>query len=695
MSSLLPNGRQYYENSAGQPLVGGKLYTYDAGTTNPRLTYQDAAGTIPNTNPIILDARGECLAFWSGNYKVQLKDALDALIWTVDNYASSLPGSDLSSAGNGFGADLVGGVGRVVDTIAALKALAKTGVGKAFVLGYYARGDGGGGQYHYDSTDLVSVDNGGTVIVAADAGRWKLIHNGTVSVKQFGAKADGTDDAAYWIAAAATGLTVIVPKGGHKISTVTVGTTGCHFHLNKDAVVTVTAGGIKRSLLQTLRATFIGANPLLDDYNYYWTLKVTGHGTFMVNANATAISDRVPFLVYTGLAPIPAKLGITIQRPLYIAGDINIVLTDPTSIGIGVHGGWSTIVRDVIFTGYNSGTAVDIGGSSADGDTQCHPQEIVLDNVIFNSCKPFNTALNGCTNAAEDLTVKGCKFNFVYGGTLTGINVIRWVGGNQYVCMGDSMIVTDCVDVLFDDYYLESETDPTDPNNPGIVNFHNCPDLKLRNGSVYVLATAAAVARDGILIKTNAVSAMRGVIVDGLRGIHQARDAALETNLLRFATGGGAGQLLDVTVRDVVASDWHNAVNFTDHITTLATGVYLENIANSNGVKLVKGLARVAPTAIRAPGIWEQFSIALSANSIGGGIASTVGSDFLATVMRCAAPVVTVTNFANLANAAGIQALWASIGANSVHITMTQTAGSVAGALVQGTATITVDGSSV
>lgn len=84
MATLLPEGKQSFTNSAGAPLVGGKLYTYDAGTSNPRATYQDAAGTVPNANPIVLDARGEATIFWNGSYKVVLKDSLDATIWTVD-----------------------------------------------------------------------------------------------------------------------------------------------------------------------------------------------------------------------------------------------------------------------------------------------------------------------------------------------------------------------------------------------------------------------------------------------------------------------------------------------------------------------------------------------------------------------------------------------------------------------------------
>lgn len=87
---LLPQGKQQYFTSAGVPLVGGKVFTYDAGTTNPRTTWADAGQIAPNTNPIILDARGEATIFWSGAYKVVIKDALDNVIWTVDGISSLL-----------------------------------------------------------------------------------------------------------------------------------------------------------------------------------------------------------------------------------------------------------------------------------------------------------------------------------------------------------------------------------------------------------------------------------------------------------------------------------------------------------------------------------------------------------------------------------------------------------------------------
>lgn len=202
--SLLPEPIQSYEDSNGHPLNGGQLFTYAAGTTTPKATYQDAAGTIPNTNPIILNERGEATLYGSGNYRFVLKNSFGAPIWDRDNVNAAISASDLSGDN---GATLIGYDGttldqffksrllRVVDTISQLRALDKTKYTRAFVTGYYAAGDGGGGPYWYDASDTTSADNNGTIIVASDGARWKLTHGQSwASACQFGAKGDGTTD---------------------------------------------------------------------------------------------------------------------------------------------------------------------------------------------------------------------------------------------------------------------------------------------------------------------------------------------------------------------------------------------------------------------------------------------------------------------------------------------------------------------
>ena len=90
MAVLAPQPKAQFFDASGSPLVGGKVYTYAAGTTTPLETYTSESAVTPNTNPVILDSRGECDLWFSpaSSYKVVLKSATDVLQWTVDNIST-------------------------------------------------------------------------------------------------------------------------------------------------------------------------------------------------------------------------------------------------------------------------------------------------------------------------------------------------------------------------------------------------------------------------------------------------------------------------------------------------------------------------------------------------------------------------------------------------------------------------------
>ena len=89
MAVLSPLPKMQFFSTAGVPLVGGKLYTYAAGTTTPLATYTSQSGATANTNPIILDSRGEANVWLSSAaYKLKLTTPADVEIWTVDNVGS-------------------------------------------------------------------------------------------------------------------------------------------------------------------------------------------------------------------------------------------------------------------------------------------------------------------------------------------------------------------------------------------------------------------------------------------------------------------------------------------------------------------------------------------------------------------------------------------------------------------------------
>lgn len=76
----------------GIPLAGGKLYTYEAGTTTPLATYTDSTGNTANANPVILDSAGQANVWLSLQaYKFVLTDADDVPQWTVDQINAQPP----------------------------------------------------------------------------------------------------------------------------------------------------------------------------------------------------------------------------------------------------------------------------------------------------------------------------------------------------------------------------------------------------------------------------------------------------------------------------------------------------------------------------------------------------------------------------------------------------------------------------
>jgi hypothetical protein len=86
--SPVGNGFQFFTNN-GEPLVGGKLDTYQAGSTTPLTTFTDSSGLIANTNPIILGTDGRPPdTIWLSEgffYKFVLSDANDVQIQVYDN----------------------------------------------------------------------------------------------------------------------------------------------------------------------------------------------------------------------------------------------------------------------------------------------------------------------------------------------------------------------------------------------------------------------------------------------------------------------------------------------------------------------------------------------------------------------------------------------------------------------------------
>lgn len=111
---MAATGVRYYTpnpfeiDANGVPLAGAQLFFYTTGTFNPLNTYQDAALSTPNTNPVIADANGRFGNIFlvpSTAYKVQLwsaptvDDPTGAQIWSADPVGPAAGGTPGNAVG--------------------------------------------------------------------------------------------------------------------------------------------------------------------------------------------------------------------------------------------------------------------------------------------------------------------------------------------------------------------------------------------------------------------------------------------------------------------------------------------------------------------------------------------------------------------------------------------------------------------
>lgn len=91
MTVLAPYLKQRFVDNNGAALFNGTVSTFAAGTNTPIATYTDSTGLALNTNPIVLNFRGECDIWLLPNvaYKFLVQDVLGNTIWTEDNVVQS------------------------------------------------------------------------------------------------------------------------------------------------------------------------------------------------------------------------------------------------------------------------------------------------------------------------------------------------------------------------------------------------------------------------------------------------------------------------------------------------------------------------------------------------------------------------------------------------------------------------------
>ncbi|WP_375199061.1 hypothetical protein [Cupriavidus metallidurans] len=182
-----------------------------------QVTLPRAPGTNGNLE-VNWDANPQGFTQWSVNGTVL------TFATAIPNYVTEIwgyIGTTLSTqipAGDSVGDGQIqwsGILSRECASVAELRTLSSARYQLAHTTSYYGDNLGGGGRYRRDPTDMASADNGGTVIVANDGARWKLIYDGSVNFLQFGCRINGVETGARLQAALSSGVRSLVATAYH------------------------------------------------------------------------------------------------------------------------------------------------------------------------------------------------------------------------------------------------------------------------------------------------------------------------------------------------------------------------------------------------------------------------------------------------------------------------------------------------
>jgi len=204
MSRFGWGGDQWFDDN-GKPLSRGKLYFYEIGTVRPKPTYSDAAQTIENTWPVVLDASGrQGDIFFTSAAKIFIRDDQGVLIDTADAVYPVPP-----VAGGGGDAEGVA-IKAVYESVAQMVEDTTLVVG-AFVetAGYTEPGDKGHNQFQIVAGESFTPDGGSVIDLDNGLQAVGLFPLGTVNVAQFGTEDDDVAVAAAIAYCATNGVRFI------------------------------------------------------------------------------------------------------------------------------------------------------------------------------------------------------------------------------------------------------------------------------------------------------------------------------------------------------------------------------------------------------------------------------------------------------------------------------------------------------
>jgi len=259
-----------WTNAAGNPLSGYWLIAFLAGTTTRTNMAINAAGSGSvakfQTNSLgYLVTSGGTIIRPHVDREVKL-----ALVPTeTEADASNISNAVWPTVDNvkGFGF----GYSTTVDTLAALKALDTATYTSASTLGYTAAGDGGHGQYRYNSGSSASADNFLVIQPDVGSGRWELLVEDVYNVKLAGADSTGAVSAVtifntVLALALTNNKTMSIPAGSYKLDSVwTLSSSGTPYLSG----VRIKGAGQRQTILSCTGTGYVRSNQTQVNDNIY------------------------------------------------------------------------------------------------------------------------------------------------------------------------------------------------------------------------------------------------------------------------------------------------------------------------------------------------------------------------------------------------------------------------------------------
>ena len=112
---ILPEGLTQFTDGNGAPLAAGNVYFYIPNTTTGKTTWSDSALSVPNANPVPLDAAGRAPIWGKGSYRQIVKDVNGNTIW--DRVTSATDWSNVAITGGSITGVTLSGSSLVTNSV--------------------------------------------------------------------------------------------------------------------------------------------------------------------------------------------------------------------------------------------------------------------------------------------------------------------------------------------------------------------------------------------------------------------------------------------------------------------------------------------------------------------------------------------------------------------------------------------------